>query len=167
MPFRMLVRRAMAKTASKSHSLCMVFISLTLNASPSASCNSTFGPMFDSLPTLHNCFIFPNVTTKTSASTINLAQQLHYLDPEHNATATNVVQTLGKCLSKYYETLPNYDPTIFLDHPTLYNYETSQSLNTSSVGYGGIDGFGQYLVRQICAGIPTSINSDVGGVGVS
>lgn len=123
--------------------------------------------MFDSLPTLPNCFIFPNVTINVSASTIDFARKLHYLDPEHSATADNVVQTLGKCLSKYYETLPNYDPAaITFDYSTLYSYETGQTLDVYLEPSRSVDGFGQFLVREICAGIPTSINSDVGGVGV-
>lgn len=114
--------------------------------------------MFDSLPTLHNCFIFPNITMNISTSTIGFARKLHYLDPEHNATADNVAQTLENCLSGYYETLTNQKFEKSPDYSTLYSYESGSYPRR---------GYGNDLIDGICARIPTSINPDVGGVGVS
>lgn len=85
--------------------------SLTFDGPPSAACNNTFASMFQDLPTLHNCYIFGNVTTHMSPSDIAFAQRLHYLDAEHGATIQNVGQKLGICLTKYCETLSSFRTT--------------------------------------------------------
>lgn len=125
----------------------------------SASCNSTFGFMFESLPTLHNCYIFGNVTGNMSVSNIKFAQQLHYLDEGRNATAANVGQTLGTCLLKYCKTLPECGTGLGDNLPDPISF-WSDFPSTSGA-------FGPYLVDRICTSIPARISSDVGGIGVS
>ena len=114
--------------------------------------------MFDSLPTLHNCFIFPNVTTNMSVDYNDFAPELHYLDPERNATANNVVKRLDECLSRYYETLTDHEYEIPPYYSSLYSFSNDTYWE---------NGYGSGLVDAICAVIPTSINPDVGGIGVS
>ncbi|KAL8923045.1 MAG: hypothetical protein Q9208_004857 [Pyrenodesmia sp. 3 TL-2023] len=65
--------------------------------------------MFESLPTLHNCFMFANVTAGRfrEAGSNQTAADLHYLDEERNATVDNVARVLEDCLLKYCDTLPN------------------------------------------------------------
>ncbi|KAL8856059.1 MAG: hypothetical protein Q9178_007315 [Gyalolechia marmorata] len=86
--------------------------------------------------------------------------ELHYLDPDHNATANNVVKRLDECLSRYYETLTNRKYEKPSNSSTLYSFS-----NKSDSGRH-LEGYGSDLVAKICAGIPTSINPDVGGIGV-
>ncbi|KAL8653268.1 MAG: hypothetical protein Q9210_002195 [Variospora velana] len=114
--------------------------------------------MFQSLPTLHNCYIFGNVLAHMSTSDIAFAQQLHYLDDEHDATVQNVAQKLKACFSKYCESLSGCNADVVLTAPSLYpsNSENAQAF----------DGYGEDLVEEICAIIPANINSDVGGIGV-
>lgn len=118
---------------------------LTPNAPPSATCNSTFGPMFDSLPTLHNCFIFPNVTSNNSVTFNDVVPELHYLDPERNATADNVVKRLDECLTRYYETLTHHTYEIPSYYSTLYTLLNESDLDIYWEGYGS------GLVNEICA----------------
>lgn len=118
--------------------------------------------MFESLPTLHNCFIFGNVTAEyMSESDTAFAEELHYLEREQNATATNVGQTLGKCLLRYCETLSdqcytNIDGPISADQISFWTEDG-----------GGVSFVGTVLVGKICSSIPARISSDVGGIGVS
>lgn len=121
---------------------------------PSASCNNTFGSMFESLPTLHNCYMSGYVTLGSSET----AAKLQLLD-EHNATANNVVRVLEDCLVNYCETLP--DCGVNTNRP----YTDLPSLRTGS-SYDSTGGAGA-LLSEICRKVPWRINSDVGGIGVS
>lgn len=107
--------------------------------------------MFDSLPTLHNCFMFGYMTDD-----LDTATKLHYIDADHNATVAHVAHILEDCLSKYCDTLSDCseEASEYGDLPSLWgDYDTL--------------GRGQGLASSICDNIPWRINSDVGGIGVS
>lgn len=110
--------------------------------------------MFASLPTLHNCFMFGNISKE-----IELARMLHYNDEEHNVTTNNVGRILTDCLINYCKTLPGCDEAY---HESYSNYPPlrfrGDPNDTSSR---------QQLVDSICDNVPVRINSDVGGIGVS
>lgn len=120
----------------------------------SASCNNTFGSMFESLSTLHNCFMFASVTDGSfqNADANQTAAKLHFVDNEQNTTANNVARVLEGCLSRYCDTVP-----------TCKEYLQSVTLGDNYDGYRK----SRELASSICNTIPSSINSDVGGVGVS
>lgn len=130
----------------------------------SASCNNTFGSMFESLPTLHNCFMFPNVTYGRfqNAEANQTATDLHYRDGERNATAQNVARVLEDCFLNYCGTLPGcYQETReYRDLPSLWSVD-------DSIAFNPFFGKGRALATSICDNIPWRINSDVGGIGVS
>lgn len=115
--------------------------------------------MFGSLPTLHNCFMFANVTRQSSNNTEveKTAKELHYLDDGGNATAETVAQVLEDCLSSYCDTLP-----LCSEEAIVYD-----SLSTSLWGDNEQHSKGNALVNSICNNIPWKINSDLGGIGVS
>lgn len=146
------VRVAMAQIASRL--LPIIFALYQPQFMFSASCNNTFGPMFESLSTLHNCFMFASVADGSfqNAGANQTAVKLHFVDDERNTTADNVARVLEGCLSEYCGTVP-----------TCKEYLQSQALRDDYVGYRK----SQELASSICNTIPSSINSDVGGVGVS
>ena len=117
----------------------------------SASCNGTFGTMFDSLETLHNCVIFPNVTAFPHDETgpTENALQLYSLDNTAESTAANVVEKLTAC---------------FVDYCTSLQGCEVPSGGDTRLYYGS---YGDELINSICNAIPADINSDVGGIGVS
>ena len=148
----MLVQVAVARIASRL--LPLIFAHYQQHSVSSASCNNTFGSMFESLPTLHNCFVFASVTDGSfqNAGANETAAKLHFIDNERNTTANNVAPVLEGCLSKYCDTGPSCK-------------EDLQSLALR-------DDYDRYskseeLAYSICRTIPSIINSDVGGVGVS
>lgn len=124
-----------------------------------ASCNDTFGTMFDFLPTLHNCYIFGNVTTNMTEIDTTFASALHYLDDGQNGTATHVGRTLGSCLWKYCETLSDCK---------TYITEAWGDISPDRISFWTRDhenfAIGPTLVTQICSSIPARISSDVGGI---
>ncbi|KAL8852646.1 MAG: hypothetical protein Q9221_002526 [Calogaya cf. arnoldii] len=122
-----------------------------------ASCNNTFGSMFESLPTLHNCFMFANMTD----GGFEPAGKLHYLDEQRNATRDNVARVLDDCLSTYCDTLPHCSEKTkqYRDLPSLWSVTDVHAAGSSATR-------GQVLTKAICDNIPWRINSDVGGIGV-
>ncbi|KAL8824421.1 MAG: hypothetical protein Q9170_008162 [Blastenia crenularia] len=91
-------------------------------------------------------------------------EQLHYLDEGSNATADNAGQTIGTCLLKYCDALPDCIEYAGFEHGALDDTSFWAS-NSDNTGY--YDPIGPYLVWLICAVMPASVNSDVGGIGVS
>ena len=110
--------------------------------------------MFESLPTLHNCYMSVNSPLGSS----NTGAKLQLLD-EHNATANNVARVLEDCLVNYCHTLPicREDTETYINRPSLWSDNDSPRYT----------GKGKALISSICRNIPWRINSDVGGIGVS
>ena len=135
--------------------------------------------MFDSssnlnpLPTLHNCFLFGNVSnTSHETSGFEFASNLHFVDGERNKTADNVARVLEDCFSSYCDTLPNCpeEYSQYSDKSTLWSEdEWSDTYTASGEPYleNTVYGRGYYLVHSICEFIPARINPEVGGIGVS
>lgn len=145
------VQAAVAQTASKLRSIPVP--RYQQHSVSSASCNNTFGSMFESLPTLHNCVMFGSVTAGDfpNPGASQIAAKLHYLHNESNATANHVAWVLEGCLSKYCDTVPNCREGL----PLFWD------------NYDGFWRKKRDLVFSICENMPSRINSDVGGIGVS
>ncbi|CAL8584026.1 hypothetical protein XPA_009634 [Xanthoria parietina] len=145
------VQAAVAQIASRL--LPIIFALYQPHFVFSAACNNTFGSMFESLPTLHNCFTFGSVIAGDfpNLGASQIAAKLHYLDDESNATANHVAWVLEGCLSKYCDTVPNCKESLRLQTLTKIH-----------------DGFdkSKYSAYKICENIPSTINSDAGGIGV-
>lgn len=146
------VQAAVAQIASRL--LPIIFALYQPHFVFSAACNNTFSSMFESLPTLHNCFTFGSVIAGDfpNLGASQIAAKLHYLDDESNTTANHVAWVLEGCLSKYCDTVPNCKESLRLQTLTKIH-----------------DGFNKskYLAYKICENIPSTINSDVDGIGVS
>ncbi|KAL8721026.1 MAG: hypothetical protein Q9181_007795 [Wetmoreana brouardii] len=98
------------------------------------------------------------MTSNASGPALEFMQDIHYLDEGRDATSSNVNQTLGTCLLKYCETLTGCREAITVWKHTLYAYYDDDYVQW-------FEGNGRQLVNAICANIPRSINSDVGGIG--
>ncbi|KAL8837913.1 MAG: hypothetical protein Q9176_005389 [Flavoplaca citrina] len=111
--------------------------------------------MFTDLPTLHNCFMFGNVSNGGSETAAKLQ-----LINELNATANNVARVLDDCLTNYCHTIPDCmgASKSYMDLPSLWS--------DSSYGFTNFSGKGPTLVDSICSNVPWRINSDVGGIGI-
>ena len=119
--------------------------------------------MFHSLPTLHNCYTFVNVTGNMSLSDAKIVRNLHYLDEGGNTTAANVDQTLGTCLLKYCHSLP--DCGAWVSEFNTSNPEDLSSWVEDPEKYSS--NIRNPLVEMICNCVPARVSSDVGGIGVS
>ncbi|KAL8992287.1 MAG: hypothetical protein Q9169_007216 [Polycauliona sp. 2 TL-2023] len=118
--------------------------------------------MFDPLPnltpltTLHNCFMFGNVSNAVYESNgVDYAADFGYEGGWHNATSDNVAHVLEDCFVSYCQGLPDCseDYRQYDDNSSLwgeYYYMVSR---------------GHHLVRSICDNIPWRIDSEVGGIG--
>ena len=107
--------------------------------------------MFQSLSTLHNCVIFPNITALSQNHTgpdFQTVRQLYSLDETSSATSANVIDKLSKCFAASCTATDGCEiPTA---EPFLYTLD-----------------YGYRLIENLCDNIPATINSDIGGVGVS
>ncbi|KAL6716184.1 hypothetical protein ACLMJK_005750 [Lecanora helva] len=114
-------------------------------------CNGQLGPILRDLPTLHNCYMFDNVTDSASV------QELHFHDDGHGDTLSFFTSRLNKCFFEYCKSIsPNFNESAF--QSPLYTYGTTSG--DFNYGSGGL------YVEEICANVATEVNSDVGGIGV-
>ena len=141
------------------------------NCSASCSGQSLYQTMFGDLETLHNCVVYPNVTTAINSKNYSAsdkqnveeaADRLGMGSPEFEAIAKQIPIDLKSCFVEYcrstLEGCSDYFEGIYGGNPfdnATYDWRL----------YGG-RGQGQYLINAICNSIPTQVNSDLGGVGV-
>lgn len=110
----------------------------------------TLDPKINPLWTLHNCFIFGNITKNMSDASMS---QFHFLDEGRETTIKNIGDKFSSCLVNHCKQFPQCESTIsssYIDANLIYDQFTS----------------GQTLVQGICDNIPARITSDVGGIGV-
>ena len=149
----------------------------------SASCSNS-GTIFENLYTLHNCMVYPTVADQYMANNLTeeamaLIDSLH-IEPS-TTSLTNSSQTLPmtqkiqSCLVSYCELLPGCQ--------AFYPEESPAEAGSSDTYYDS-DGYaspfdpksgfdlnieGGTLSQFICESLPTSVssvNSDIGGIGV-
>ena len=131
------------------------------------ACNGSFATMFSSLTTLHNCVLLPNITQNDNQTIVaraggSAAAQLdtdyllgqQYYQPSASPAGHDMLNTLIPCLEEYCTTLNGCN----VSSPERFG------LNTSVV-YGN-NGYGSFVVSQICSNVPDKILSDIGGIGV-
>ena len=148
-----------------------------------AACSGDFGQMFDSLQTLHNCVVLPNITDSNWNFTTSGGQDERILSSQlkdsfggsANRTANQAIPTIDTCLQDYclqLQTngceLPNTTQTLY-DYLYMYNHTErfGESPYSDEMKTAIQRGYGSDLVSNICKSIEVRLDSDVGGIGVS
>ena len=114
--------------------------------------------MFESLLTLHNCFVFGNVSDDDTKPSFDSLQHLNYFPPDRDQVIHNIADTLDSCLTAYCESLPKC-MNRFSDNENLplYSFESNDTF---------YHGRGYLLINAICSDVPSRLNPDIGGIGV-
>ena len=138
------------------------------------------GSAFSSLDTLHNCMMYPVIADQyskgnLSAEIVQLADRLG-IEKEQwpsSSISLNITKTISLCLDAYCSSLPYCNSSVRQYNKSHYD-GTDSFLNQTGNFFFDLDPYATYYNYayydyqsfDLCTYLPTSVNQDIGGIGV-